>query len=116
MSLHTAKCLILCFALSLLMLIAAAGRVDATTLTDYRERVANAATELERLKLSYTEQDLSSRQQSIAATVAQVRANLPAEETVVSNGERVEVDNDWLQDALRDYEKTDWADQRSATR
>jgi hypothetical protein len=114
MSLHTAKSLISCFALSLFTLLAAAGRVDGTTLANYRERVANAATALERLKLSYAEQDLSLRQQSIAATVAQVRANLPAKEAVVSNGERVEVDNAWLQDALRDYEKTDWADQRTA--
>jgi Domain of unknown function (DUF4129) len=114
MSLDQAKSLIACLALALLFLLAASARVGAVPLTNYRERVANAAGTLERLQRAYAEEDLSWLQQQFPATIAQVRADLPARETVVSNGERVEVDNAWLGDALGDFEKTDRADQRSA--
>ena len=114
MSLHTNKPLIVCLAVLVLTLIAMSAQVEAAPLTNYRERVANTATALERLELSYTKEDLSLRQQHIAATIAQLRDVLPAKETIVTSGARLEVDNAWFQDALRDYEKMDWADQQSA--
>lgn len=112
MSAQPARHLIYCLALLLLTLFAPI-RVEAATLTNYRERVAQAAATLEKLLGAYSE-DLSMRQQHIAPTIAQVRADLPAKETVISNGERVEVDNSWLQDALSDYERASWGEQSSA--
>jgi hypothetical protein len=46
-----------------------------------------------------------SAQENVAAALAQVRGLLPETETVVESGSEWEVDNNWLHDALSDYEK-----------
>jgi len=100
-------------ALFVLTLLMSSARADATTLTDYRERVARAAAAMERLGPTYSE-DLFSREQHIASTLAEVRDILPAKEAVAVAGERIEVDNQWLHEDLRDFEKMNHADRKTA--
>jgi len=111
---RTAKILTFCFALALLIPIASSLSAGTATVADYRERVVKAESELAELRHSYTSKDLSAREQDTVATIAQVREILPAKETVAANDTRVDVDNAWLHEALRDYEKMNHADQSSA--
>jgi len=113
MSLHTTKRLIFCFMVALLILFSGRARASTASLEDYHKRLTTAKMSLDRLKSSYTGSDMWP-EQLIAQTIATVRDDLPAKETVVSNGLRVEVDNSWLHDELGVYEKMNHADQRSA--
>jgi len=108
---HKAQSLILCFACLLIILLNSFAR--AASLADYHRRISFAESALDRLKTSYTGRDMWPEQQ-ITATTAQVREVLPQKEAVTLNGARVDVDNTWLDDALRDYEKMNHADQRSS--
>jgi Domain of unknown function (DUF4129) len=94
------------------ILFAAKARASSGNLADYHRRITSAANSLDRLRASYTTSDMWPESQ-IAATVAQVRNNLPAHETVSADELRVDVDNQWLHDALRDYERMNHADQLS---
>ena len=110
MPLHKAKSLILCFACLLIILLTSLAR--AASLADYHRRISGAVRTLDSLKSSYTGSDMWP-EQNITAAIAQVRDALPKKETVLLNGDRVDVDNAWLDDALRDYEKMNHADQSS---
>ena len=78
----------------------------AATLADYGHRVSQAIAVTQQLQAAYDDEDPSLSDSLVINSVAQIREHLPIKETVVFNGQSVVVDNTWLHDALRDYEKT----------
>ncbi len=102
------------FALLLLAVLICAKGASAATTADYHQRVREAASALERLKLTYDGEDSSQRDRRITSTIQRVRAELPAQELVTANGISVQVDNGWLDVALREYQKIDDSDPRRA--
>ena len=94
-----------------------AGRVSAiTTLPDYTERLSRAVTLVEEMRSVYEDESgHHPLEQVYSGNLALVRQYLPATETVNVNGQRIEIDNSWLQDDLKDFEKsTKAADRRDA--
>jgi len=71
----------------------------ATTLLDYRHQVAGAIQTIQQLQLAKDEA-------SANASLARLRAQLPAKETILLQGQSIAVDNSWFHDALDEYEKT----------
>lgn len=98
------------YALLLFAFLMTATHARATTLADYRDRVAKAAGELENLKPIFSNQDLFTRQERLAMTIGQLRNSLPLNESVLLGSERIEVDNRWLHDDLRELERMDPAE------
>ena len=78
----------------------------AVTLDDYRHQVSRARASIQELQAAYTAEYPSQREQFAAATIALVRAELPAQETVLLGRQTVAVDNTWLHEALNELEKT----------
>ena len=98
------KPLTICFVV--LVSLACFARVSAATLADYRHRVSEAIASIEQLQAAYDDEDPSQREHLVITTIARVREDLPARETVMLNAQAVFVDNTWLHEALQDYEKT----------
>lgn len=96
-----------------LVILTCLAQAGAATLPDYRHRVAEAVTAIEQLQAAYNE-DPSVREESVRLALARVRDQLPPKETVLLNGQSVEVDNAWLHEQLNDYEKSR-ADQAGST-
>jgi len=82
------------------------GSAGAATLADYRHRVSRAIATIEQMQGAYDDEDSSSRQQFVPNSVARIREDLPAKETVLFDAQSVVVDNSWLHQALQDYEST----------
>src|SRR5258708_33875577 len=93
------RALITCFVLAVSLLCCA--RATAATLADYRRRVSEAITVIERLQAAYDNEDPSAREH-----VARIRGELPVKGTVTLDAQTVVVDNTWLHEALQDYQKT----------
>jgi hypothetical protein len=90
---------------AVLLLLFAAG-VHAATLTDYRSRLAQAASIVQQLESpDYYTDDPTAAEELVDSALFRVRHLLPATETVLVNGEHMEVNNQWLHHALDDYEK-----------
>ena len=70
----------------------------ASTLADYRHRVSGAIRTIQQLQLARDEG-------SANASLAPLRAQLPAKETILLQGQSIAVDNSWFHDALDEYEK-----------
>lgn len=81
------------------------GGARAVTLDDYRHQVSRARASIQELQAAYAADDPSQREQFIAATIALVRAKLPAQETVLLGRQTVAVDNNWCHKALDEFEK-----------
>jgi hypothetical protein len=88
----------------------------AVTFEDYRHQVSRARASIQELHAAYADQYPSQREQFIAATIALVRAELPAQETVLLGRQTVAVDNSWLHEALNDLEKNSDDNARRAER
>jgi hypothetical protein len=71
---------------------------SATTLLDYRHQVSGAIRTIQQLQLARDEA-------SANAALARLRAQLPAKETILLQGQSIAADNSWFQDALDEYEK-----------
>jgi hypothetical protein len=84
------------------------------TLADYRHRVAEAIALVGQLQGAYDDEDPSQRARFANTNVDRIREVLPAKETIAINARSVVVDNTWLHEALKNYEKTN-ADQRAET-
>jgi hypothetical protein len=95
-------------------LLACLAGARAATLTDYRLRVTHAADTLERLQASYEDEYSLGRDNFAELTVAQVRDQLPAKETITLGDQTVAVDNSWLHDGLSEYQKVNGNRARSA--
>jgi len=98
------KSLTICFAV--LVSFVGSSRISAATLADYRHRVSQAITLGEQLQATHANEELSRPEQFVSANVARIREMLPAQETVLLNGQNVMVDNAWLHEALQKYEET----------
>ena len=77
----------------------------AVTLDDYRHQVSRARASIRELQAAYADEYPSQREQFIAATIVLVRAELPAQESVLLGRQTVAVDNMWLHKALDELEK-----------
>ena len=97
-----AKALTTCFAV--LVSLVCFARAGAATLADYRHRVSAAIAVIEQLQAA-SDEDPSRREHFVITSVARIREELPARETVEFNTQSIVVDNTWLHEALQDYEK-----------
>lgn len=95
------QALTICFAL--LVSLVCFTRISAATFAEYRHRVSEAIAVIAQLQATYDDPSLPQR--SVRASVDRVSELLPAKETVLLDGQSVTVDNTWLEEALRDYEK-----------
>src|SRR5712692_6784 len=86
-------------------LLSCVASARAVTLEDYRHQVSRARSSIQELHAPHADQYPSQREQFIAATIALVRVELPAQETVLLGRQTVAVDNTWLHEALNDLEK-----------
>lgn len=98
------KSLTICFAV--LVSLVCFSRISAATFADYRHRVSQAITLSEQLQATPGNDELSQPEQFVAANVARIGDLLPAQETVLLDGQNVVVDNAWLHEALQDYENS----------
>src|SRR5450755_1450105 len=87
------------------VLLSGVAGARAVTLEDYRHQVSRARASIQELQAAYAD-DSSPREQFAAATISLVRAELPAQETVLLGRQTVAVDNSWLHKALDELEKT----------
>jgi len=85
---------------------ARATAATAATLTDYRHRVSEAIAVVGQLHGAYDDEDPSQQQRSVVTSFARIREVLPARETISVNSQSIIVDNSWLHEALKNYEKT----------
>jgi hypothetical protein len=92
----------------LLILVACAGvkAAAAISLAEYRERIGQATIALD--SLSSFDEGLSEREASArtGSTLREVRRAVPPKLVVEWNGAPTEVNNRWLDDALKEYEKS----------
>ncbi|HMF55637.1 MAG TPA: hypothetical protein VK619_04705, partial [Pyrinomonadaceae bacterium] len=86
----------------------------AVSLADYRERVRRAASYMETLPASEESESRAAYEARSARTIQNVRALLPATETVEWNGTQANVDNSWLDEALKNYAQVPANDPRRA--
>ncbi len=90
------------------------GASFATTLADYMARVASATTLVEEMRTAQEDESGHARpEQLYTGNVALVRQYLPAKETVNVSGQTIGVDNSWLENDLKDFEKSTKAADRS---
>jgi hypothetical protein len=78
----------------------------AATLDDYQHRIAAAAALVDEIRGAGEDESNPQPENFITTNLIRVREMLPAEETVVLDGQRVPVDNSWLHEELSTYEKT----------
>src|SRR2546429_2381573 len=71
----------------------------AATLLDYRHQVSGAIRTIQQLQLAKDEA-------SANASLARLRTQLPAQETILLQDQSIAVDNSWFHEALDEYEKT----------
>ena len=106
------KSLTICFVV--LGSLLCVSRISAATLADYRHRVSQAITLSEQLRATHGNEEPSQPEQFAADNVARIRELLPAQETVLLDGQNVVVDNAWLHEALQNYERTGTGQARRA--
>jgi hypothetical protein len=98
---------------SLLLILLTANISSAIPLAEYRERVRRAATALETLAQQDEDEDERAYAARRAATLGNVHKAVPASVVVEWNGTQTKVDNAWLDEALRDYERGGASDTES---
>src|SRR2546423_6781966 len=91
--------------LAFLLIIVCAELSLAIPLAEYRERVRRAEGALESLAMIDEDEDEQAYALRRASTLRSVRQIIPPSETVEWNGTKIQVDNAWLDTALKDYEK-----------
>jgi hypothetical protein len=79
---------------------------QATTLSDYQHRVSAAAALIEELRGAGEDENNPQPEQFITTNLTRVRQMLPAKETVLLDGQNLEVDNSWLHQKLEALDKT----------
>jgi hypothetical protein len=97
---------------AIFILLSCVAGARAVTFEDYRHQVSRAVASVKELQAACA--DDYPRDQFIAATIALVRAELPAQETVLLGRQTVTVDNTWLHKALDEIEKVRGANARRA--
>jgi hypothetical protein len=92
-------------AAAVFVFLSCVGGARAVTLEDYRHQVSRARASTQELQAAFADGYPLQREQFIAVTIALVRAELPAQETVLLGRQTVAVDNTWLHEALNNLEK-----------
>ncbi len=95
-ALATCACVVMLFGIA---------RANTTTLSDYQHRVSAAANLMEELHGAGEDESRTESSAFISTNLQKIRELLPANETVLVNGQTIAVDNSWLHKALADYEK-----------
>lgn len=91
---------------AVMLMCAFALTTSATTFSDYRTRLSQAASVIQQLETpDYYTDDSSQTDALVANAVARVRQLVPETENVTFNNQTIEVDNKWLHKALAEYEK-----------
>jgi hypothetical protein len=99
--------------LSLAVLLIWAHGLRAEPLADYAMRVSRVVTLVEEMRTAYEDESGHVRPEQVyAGNLALVRQLLPAKETVNLNGQRIAVDNTWLDSELNDFEKSTKTNER----
>lgn len=95
--------------------VASAARVEAASFSDYRLRVTQAASITQQLEApDHYVDDPGAADELVRNALVRLRHLLPATETVLLNGQHIEVNNYWFHHALDDYEKR-WSKNESVT-
>src|SRR6185436_5037242 len=97
-------------------LIAIASQVQGATLAEYRVRVSQAATVLQQVNAPHAYVEEGSAHEPADNPLTHIKALLPLKETVLLDGQPVEVDNSWLHEALAEYEKASSESRRQEIR
>jgi len=84
----------------------AAVRADAATLSEYQRRISAAANLIEELHGAGEDESRTDTSAFISANFQRVRELLPATEPVSLIGQTITVDNSWLHKDLAEYEKS----------
>jgi Domain of unknown function (DUF4129) len=95
---------VLCALLLILVSYTGAKAYTAISLAEYRERVARAAIALDSLSSFDEEMSEKERAAQISSTLSEVRRSIPQTLAVEWNGAPMQVNNSWLEDALKQYE------------
>ncbi len=103
-NLHKFRARVVLLAATVLMVIAGATSTYAIPLATYRERVREATVLLSTLHSVDENEGAFSLENRIVRTLSDVRRILPPTETVEWNGTTIQVDNKWLETALKKYE------------
>ena len=99
-----------------LLIVVSASIAMAIPLAEYRERVRRAVTAMESLTLLDEDEDYEAYDARQASTLRSVRQAIRPNETVQWDGNTIQVDNAWLDEALKDYEKLNTSDPRRTDR
>lgn len=92
--------------LAFLIALALASSAQAATFEDYRTRVSQAVSTIPQLETpGYYTDDPGQRESIAEMALARLRHLLPATETVLFNGQNIDVDNAWFQEALNEYQR-----------
>jgi Domain of unknown function (DUF4129) len=100
------------YALLLLLFPCAGARAANISLAEYRSRIGQATMALDALSSFDEEISQRARAARIASVLREVRSALPPKLAVEWNNAPLEVDNSWLNDALKEYEKLSPSDAR----
>jgi len=87
----------------MLMCVASA---NATTLSEYQHRVSAATNLIEELHSAGEDEGRTETALFISTNLQRVRELLPPKESVLMNGQTINVDNSWLHKDLADFEKS----------
>src|SRR5918999_89276 len=101
-------------AVATLFLLALCARAQAASFEDYRTRVSQAVSAIQQLEApDYYADDLLQRDSVMQNALARLRQLLPAQESVLFNGQNIDVDNAWFQEALDEYQKLGYQRERT---
>ena len=93
-------------ALAALFVLGLVARAQAASFEDYRTRVSQAASVIQQLETpDYYTDDPTQRESILQNALARLRDLLPPHESVLFNGQNIEVDNAWFHEALDEYQK-----------
>ena len=91
---------------ALFAVLVAVSSAGAATISEYHDRLAQAAKVLPALTPADTDYAYEATHESfVGNNLARVRQLVPATESVLFNGQSIDVDNTWLHTALSEYEK-----------
>ena len=82
-------------------------------MTLYRHRLDRAVVVLNGVAAQKTPAEIAPKESGLAAAFDEVRSLLPARDTVEADGRSLQVDNEWLHQALKDCEQTPAAELRA---
>src|SRR5918992_4341333 len=93
-------------AFATLFVLGLCARGQAASLEDYRDRVSQAVSAIQQLETpDYYTDDPLQRDSIMQNAVARLRELLPAQESVLFNGQNIDVDNTWFHAALDEYQR-----------